>query len=183
MSTLEFREKRKLEALFGMSSGYVLSYSDRTFGNLVGDAAGIDIHAEEYCSKGTPKANKFRVFWEKESDTSVGKVLLELIRECRERRLPEDLRLVDECEAIANRLLAGEPNLIDLAKIAARFDADYLRQQIIRMEEAVESDPALAIGTAKELIETCCKTILEERGEPFAKRVSNKLEPGPNGAT
>jgi len=28
-------------------------------------------------------------------------------------------------------------------------------------------DPALAIGTAKELIETTCKTILEERGIPF----------------
>ena len=169
MSTLEFREKRKLEALFGMSSGYVLNYSDRTFGNLVADVAGIDIHAEEYCSKGTSKANKFRVFWEKESDTSVGKVLLELVRECKAPPLSKDIPLVEECDAIANRLLAGEPNLIDLAKIAAQFDADYLRQQIIRMEEAVESDPALAIGTAKELIETCCKTILEQRGESFAK--------------
>ena len=65
--------------------------------------------------------------------------------------------------------LLGGANLSDLAEIAARFDADYLLQQIKRMEEAVESDPALAIGTAKELIETCCKTILEERGEPFAK--------------
>ena len=34
------------------------------------------------------------------------------------------------------------------------------------MESAVESDPSLAIGTAKELIETCCKTILAERGKP-----------------
>ena len=169
MSTLEYQEKRKLEALFGMSSGYVLNHSDRTFGNLVGDVAGIDIHAEEYCSKGSSKANKFRVFWEKESDTSVGRVLLEIIRECRERCRLEDLKLIEECEAIANRLFAGGPNLSDLAEIAARFDADYLLQQIKRMEEAVESDPALAIGTAKELIETCCKTILEERGEPFAK--------------
>jgi hypothetical protein len=38
--------------------------------------------------------------------------------------------------------------------------------QIRRMESAVESDPSLAIGTAKELIETCCKTILSERGKP-----------------
>ena len=168
MSTLEYREKRKLEELFRMSSGYVLSYSDRTFGNLVGDVAGVDIHAEEYCTKGTSKANKFRVFWEKQSDTLVGKVLLELVGECKER-WPEDVQLIEECEAIANRLLAGEPNLIDLAEIADQFDADYLRLQIIRMEEAVESDPALAIGTAKELIETCCKTILKERGETFGK--------------
>ena len=169
MSSLEYREKRKLEALFGMSSGYVLGHSDRTFGNLIGHIAEIDIHAEEYCAKGTSKANKFRVFWEKESDTVVGKVLLELIRECRERGRSEDVHLIQECEAISNRLLAGEPNLIDLAQMAAQFDADYLRLQITRMEEAVESDPALAIGTAKELIETCCKTILKERGEPFAK--------------
>ena len=169
MSTLEYQEKRRLEQLFNMSSGYVLGYSDRTFGNLIGDVAGIDIHADEYLSNGTSKANKFRTFWEKESDTSVGKVILELVRECRERSQLEDLPLVEECEATASRLLAGEPNLSGLAEIAARFDADYLRQQISRMEEAVESDPALAIGTAKELIETCCKTMLEERGESFAK--------------
>ena len=169
MSTLEYREKRKLEELFRMRSGWVLNHSDRTFGYLIDDVAGIDIHAEEYCSKGTSKANKFRVFWEKEPDTLVGKVLLELIRECRERSQLEDIQLIEECEAIVNRLLSGDSNLGDLVEIAIRVDADYLLQQIKRMEDAVESDPALAIGTAKELIETCCKTILEERGEPFAK--------------
>ena len=34
------------------------------------------------------------------------------------------------------------------------------------MESSIEADPSLAIGTAKELIETCCKTILAERGKP-----------------
>jgi hypothetical protein len=32
------------------------------------------------------------------------------------------------------------------------------------MERALQSDPDLAIGTARELIETICKTILKERG-------------------
>lgn len=41
---------------------------------------------------------------------------------------------------------------------------DYLTQQITRMESAIDSDPELAIGTAKELIETCCSTILVEHG-------------------
>ncbi|MYK35769.1 MAG: abortive infection family protein, partial [Chloroflexi bacterium] len=36
--------------------------------------------------------------------------------------------------------------------------------QLSRIEGAVSSDPELAIGSAKELIETCCKTILDERG-------------------
>lgn len=42
-------------------------------------------------------------------------------------------------------------------------DANYVLDQITRMESAVENDPGLAIGTAKELIETVCKTILGER--------------------
>lgn len=48
-------------------------------------------------------------------------------------------------------------------------DPGYLFQQITRMEAAVGNDPALAIGTAKELIETCCKTILGERQITFSK--------------
>lgn len=43
-------------------------------------------------------------------------------------------------------------------------DAGYVAQQITRMETAVQNDPGLAIGTAKELVETCCRTILTERG-------------------
>ena len=53
MSTLAYLEKRKLEKLFGMSSGYVFNYSDRMFGNLIADIAGLDIHAEKFCSRGT----------------------------------------------------------------------------------------------------------------------------------
>lgn len=43
-------------------------------------------------------------------------------------------------------------------------DTNYVLGQITRMESAVENDPGLAIGTAKELVETVCRTILEERG-------------------
>jgi hypothetical protein len=40
---------------------------------------------------------------------------------------------------------------------------DYVIRQINLMESAIENSPHLAIGTAKELIETICTTILEER--------------------
>lgn len=43
-------------------------------------------------------------------------------------------------------------------------DANYVVGQITRMESALQNDPDLAIGTAKELVETICKTILSERG-------------------
>jgi len=61
---------------------------------------------------------------------------------------------------------AGLPLLSTIKKTAVVFDAKHMADQIRRMELAIESDPALAIGTAKELIETCCKTILAERGKP-----------------
>lgn len=48
-------------------------------------------------------------------------------------------------------------------------DLTYVMQQITRMEAAVNEDPGLAIGTAKELIETCCKTILAERDVTVSK--------------
>jgi len=61
---------------------------------------------------------------------------------------------------------AGMPSLDGIKETAAEFDAKHLAEQIRRIEQSIESDPALAIGTAKELIETCCKTILAERGKP-----------------
>ena len=165
MSTLNYREKQKLEELFDMSSGYVLDFSDTTFEYFFEKVANIDIHAQKYQSKGTSKAKKLRSFWEQESDPLVGRVLLELISKCRESPKVEDSQLIEECQSIANRLLTRGPNLSPLTETAIQFDADYLQRQIKRMENAVESDPELAIGTAKELIETCCKTILEERGK------------------
>ena len=51
----------------------------------------------------------------------------------------------------------------------AGTDPGYLFQQITRMEAAVGNDPALAIGTAKELVETCCKTILEAREVEYSR--------------
>jgi hypothetical protein len=48
-----------------------------------------------------------------------------------------------------------------------------LQEQIpTRMDAAVINDPGLAIGTAKELVETCCKTILIDRGITFPKNAN-----------
>ena len=60
---------------------------------------------------------------------------------------------------------AGMPSLNDIKEAAAQFDAKHLADQIRRIEQSIDTDPALAIGTAKELIETCCRTILSERGK------------------
>jgi hypothetical protein len=49
-----------------------------------------------------------------------------------------------------------------LADVAEKLDSNALRQQIDRIRAAIEVDPDLAIGTAKELLETTCKSILAD---------------------
>jgi len=78
----------------------------------------------------------------------------------------EQKKLIESCKAIAMRLLSGQVNLDYLKDTAAIFDAKHLAEQIRRIENSINDDPSLAIGTSKELIETCCKTILAERGKP-----------------
>lgn len=60
--------------------------------------------------------------------------------------------------------IAQAPGVAAAKNTLGGTDPGYVAQQITRMETAVENDPGLAIGTAKELVETCCKTILAERG-------------------
>jgi len=63
------------------------------------------------------------------------------------------------------------PGLNAARELLSGTDASYVAQQITRIEAAVTHDPSLAIGTAKELVETCCKTILTERQVAFTKSV------------
>jgi len=59
--------------------------------------------------------------------------------------------------------VAGAPAIAAAKTTLAVTDPGYVAQQITRMEAAVYDNPGLAIGTAKELLESCAKTILAER--------------------
>jgi hypothetical protein len=65
--------------------------------------------------------------------------------------------------------VVATPGLSAARETLAGTDPGYVSQQITRMDATVMNDPGLAIGTAKELVETCCKTILTDRGIAFSK--------------
>lgn len=95
--------------------------------------------------------------------------------ETQEQRMKEAGKLIhflqrDGFQWVGRRIVsgAGIPSLVSIKDTAIVFDIKHMTDQIRRMEFSVESDPSLAIGTAKELIETCCKTILAERGKPVS---------------
>jgi hypothetical protein len=48
LSTLNHTEKRKLEKLLGMETGYVLDFSNRTFAEFITDYSGINIYDSRY---------------------------------------------------------------------------------------------------------------------------------------
>lgn len=78
MSSLDDVEKRYFEKLLGMQSGYVLDYSDLTFGEFF-NRHKINIHGPKYQTYGTSKAKKMRAFWEQAPDALVGKVMGEML--------------------------------------------------------------------------------------------------------
>jgi hypothetical protein len=81
------------------------------------------------------------------------------------------IREISEKPIFGYRLIAdGARRHLEQAKaVAERLSGQYVVQQIRRLEDAVDRDPELAIGTAKEFLETLCKTILNERSVTFAK--------------
>lgn len=167
MSSLTAMDRNLLEKFLNMEGGYVLNFSDRTMEEFFVESIGIDIHDKEFTTIGTSKANKMRAFWKLQPDHVVGKLLTDLIaydESIHDQRDEEDVSRTNKCREIATRLLAGTPRLDSLKMHAKALDANHLAEQIRRLEASIATDPSLAIGTAKELIETCCKTILAERG-------------------
>lgn len=70
----------------------------------------------------------------------------------------------------AQRLQSGAVRAVMRARaVADALDANWMRHEIQRLESAIHSDPSLAVGTAKELVETCCKTILNRRKVEYSK--------------
>ena len=50
------------------------------------------------------------------------------------------------------------------------FTSEYMKAQIDIMFAAREANPTEAIGKAKELVESCCKSILEENNQPYDRK-------------
>jgi hypothetical protein len=80
-----------------------------------------------------------------------------------------------------------QPSIESIARLA---DPSAIREGFERIRRAISDDPALAVGSAKELIESTAKVVLSERGQPFddksnlpklarAAQVSLGLDPRP----
>lgn len=102
---------------------------------------------------------------------------LKLVQDFNNQLRPEGWELVEEEKIagrprfIAQRARTSSNRSSTRAKtVADALDAGWMQKEIQRLENAVERDPALAIGTAKDLVETCCKSILAKRGVEVSRK-------------
>lgn len=122
MSDLNSRERRKLEQLLDMGAGYVLNFSDRTYFEFFDEFVGKNIDDQRYKTRGTSKANRMRAFWDKESNVVVARCLVELIEHAKSCSiLTKDRHLLDDCQAIIQRLAQDKP-VADIEAICAHTD-------------------------------------------------------------
>ncbi len=107
MSSLTDIEKRYLERLLDMSGGYVLDFTNATFGEFF-ERHNIDIHGRKYQTFGTSKAKKLRAFWISEPDRLVGMVLSEMLDSyaagCELSGRAPDRNLLERARGIVGRL-------------------------------------------------------------------------------
>jgi hypothetical protein len=84
-------------------------------------------------------------------------------------KLAEDQRISGSIVYGPQKLGVGTDHVVGAARhVATQINTQYVERQLQRMNTAVATDPELAIGTAKEFLETVCRTILTDLGVPFA---------------
>lgn len=114
MSSLSENEKRYLENLLDMGDGYVLDFTDATFGDFFRQHD-IDIHGADFQTYGTSKAKKMRAFWDQEPDSIVAEVLSEMMdiyeTNCTLRKISVDIDVLERVHSIVARL-SGKPEKI-----------------------------------------------------------------------
>lgn len=104
MAKFTFIERDCFERLFGMSGGYVLDFSNRTFQEFVYEMMSIDIYAKY---SGLSKAKILRAIMAEYDNVSVGRLLLGLMEYMQVKDMIDDKNkdLFRRCVDIGNRLI------------------------------------------------------------------------------
>lgn len=166
--------KSDLSSLIGLFNrgGYVLDFNTNDFDDFSYEIVGIRL-TEYY---GLSKGKSLIAFTEEGKESEVIKLLVALFDYYvsnstydYEKKGPS----FQNHKKIIEHIRLGTPAIIEFAKkLEQRFSSEYMSDQISLMMKMTRENPTEAIGKAKELIESCCKTILEERNIQIPKNDS-----------
>ena len=193
-------EKGALLKLFNRS-GYVLDFSTPDFDAFTMDSVGVALCGKYQMSKG----KSLNAFISEASEDVAYKLLSDLFSyyETQYNQFETETSELDylglssgsyrklylNCKEIIDKYKKAEPNAKIAKAVEESFSSEYMSQQIKLMLENQDCYPAEAIGKAKELVESCCRTILSKRGfaidenwtfQQLVSKVFDELEVKPN---
>ena len=158
---LTIQEKLCISKLFN-KNGYVLDFSTAKFNDFTEEYIGIRLTKHYNLSKGA-SLEQFLA----DSDASIAVVLLEKLLEY--AKAADDFFEASNMNAVGkcNEMIAKYKKDATIPTLSTSFSSDYIAQMTQAMYSAVDKNPTDAIGKAKELIESCCKTILDNLGVAY----------------
>lgn len=163
--TLAFSERRYFVKLLN-HGGYVLNFSSNQFDQFTTEVVGVPLVETYQRSKGASLEAYLAEAPRRDSVVLLNALMEEWQDTFAETASEEDAKLAARCladlEGLKRSIVPLEFNS-DLLKDQG-FTSAYLDAQRALLQQSVEDDPTVAIGTAKEIVESCCRTILEERG-------------------
>jgi hypothetical protein len=170
MADLSTVERIQLERLFEMGTGYVLNFSDRTFGDFMEESTGVNVYARGYEANGTSKANRLRNFWKREPNHLVARAISALIdyglaTQCiRPEEHPEDATGITECRRIASRL-AEASTVPDSAALSAPTDERDFEVVARQVQAAIDkNEPEAGLDRLHTFVTKFVRTLCAARG-------------------
>lgn len=172
---MEFMERGLFLKLFNRD-GYVLDFSTAGFDAFTLESVGIAL-----CKKyGESKGRSLLAFVHEADEQKVNKLLFDLFKyyetvypyfeqetneeaSCYpwERKYTQEYR---KCKTIIEKIDSSQYIQSAAQTIKDAFGSDYINSQVETLLSMQQQNPTEAIGKAKELIESCCETILEKNG-------------------
>lgn len=165
-------------------NGYVLDFSTSDFDIFTTESIGVALCNKYKMSKG----KSLESFVNEASDEDVIKLLKDLLdyyEEKYEKEFTQEAneetyeyfgynaeyaRLHKKCRTYIDKILnISTPLIANAVDLQVKFSSEYLTKQINLMMTMQNENPTDAIGKAKELIESCCKTILDNKGVAWDK--------------
>jgi hypothetical protein len=140
MSDLTAMERIKIERLFGMDSGYVLDFSNRTFSEFVLETTRRDIYDSRYEYGSGSKANRLRAFWKAESNHLAAKLIEALIEYEATRDSKTEGTLPAECRQIVARLRLSGTAVAEIEALASEIDERDFDTIARQARDAVEKN-------------------------------------------
>lgn len=130
-------EKQILEDLFGMKSGYVLDFSNRTFKEYIFDTLGIDVY-ERYAEGNLSKAKIMRRLYQDLSDQQLATLLKAFLDYIEEFGHSNDANRMKKAWKIVERL-SGERMRDDNGDEGNGFNFKYFLKRLIDLSSSETS--------------------------------------------